>query len=537
MLTILGTGALLACVASAILVYGIRQADTHLGRASSSQKQLEYLMLLSGRVANYGLGAIVSLQSPNTSRLTHGRKGVQAIMAKLAGAIADDVLLQSTQNGMTAAATKSIGLARLRAQFEILDRQLIRLETTVGTVAEKTAKARQFLQAFGVGFAPLLAQAVENGRRDAANARAQMSDLRSRLTAFAVIWVLVAAISAIVLYRTAVRSILKRIGQAGLATRAIAAGKLDTRLAVEGHDELTLLMARFNRMAQKLSRRENRLISAQRDLRETIAGQTQQLSNANQRLEEIDLNRRRFFSDVSHELRTPLTVILGEAEVTLRQKKPRVAATVKKSFEVIEARAQNLRRRVDDLLRVARSESGELGLSFEPLDMNDIIREAIAEVEGLARQKSLTLESSKVVSEFFVSGDREWLRQVLSGLIANAIKFSTPGCSIDISTDKSEVDAVIEITDHGCGIANTDLPHVFERFYRGKHNNSERTAGHGIGLALAKWLIESHQGTIEIHSPNPSDGFAVAGTSETPGTLVRLRIPMTKKQPLQEGPG
>jgi len=526
MLATLGAGAVFALVASLMLVYGIRQANFHLERASSAQKQLESLMLLSGRVATYGLAAIVSLRTGGAEgRLEQGRDGVAAVLEGLGKLIGNEVSLQTAPRDQAVSASKSLAVARMRAQFDSLDRRMVELAREAAPGAEATERAERYLEAFGLGFSPLLAQAIEDARRAAERARIDMLTLRSGLTAFAIFWGLAAAAIAILLYGTAVRPVLSRIRQAASGARAIASGGLDTRLSVTGHDELTLLMARINRIAQNLARREALLIAGQSDLRRTVDQKTRDLSLANRRLQEIDDTRRRFFADVSHELRTPLTVILGEAEITLRQTREDCPAPVRASFEVIVARAQNLRRRVDDLLRIARSESGELNLRLQTLDLRSVVEDAVAETEGLARQRELTIAPAPMPTPLAVCGDKEWLRQVISGLIANAVKYSAPGGSIAISAYGRDGYATIDVADEGCGIAPEDLPHVFDRFYQGKRRSPGKDVGHGIGLALAKWLIESHHGTIEIQSPRPD----AEGGAESPGIRVRLKIPMEKQ--------
>lgn len=528
MFAILVGGLLFAILSSLVLFAGIRQADTYLANASAAQEQLERLMLLSGRITDYGLNSIIALQSADAdgTRIALGRKGVEALLASLQTGVAHQVSLQKTDQDMNAAATKSITIARLAAQFRSLDRQMTGLAATAQPVAEKIVIVQQILNAFGIGFSPLVAQAIEDERRNAGAARNQMKRMRNQLTGFSIISVIAACVLALMLYFTAGRSIVNRINQTNDATHAIASGDLETRLEPVGHDELTLLMARFNRMASSLSSREKQLITAQNELRQKVVERTGELSEANARLTEIDDNRRRFFSDVSHELRTPLTVILGEAEASLRQRSE-LPEALRSSFDAILARAYLLRRRIDDMLRVARSESGRLDLQFADIDLNETVAAAISDIETLAVQKRISIHNNPALQPLTVAGDSEWLRQVISGVLTNAIKFTPEGKSISINAIADANMAQIDIADEGSGILEEDLKHIVDRYYRGQRRAETDDIGHGIGLALVKWVIESHRGEVQIFSPPSSAGNLAADIDNDGGTLVRLKVPLT----------
>jgi signal transduction histidine kinase len=208
-------------------------------------------------------------------------------------------------------------------------------------------------------------------------------------------------------------------------------------------------------------------------------------------------------------LRTPLTVILGEAEMTLRQSGDKLPAPLRKSIETIQARARRLNRRIEDLLRVARSESGRIDLNLARIDVASALNEAYEEVAALARQRNMAAEIDAGAGGLFVNGDRDWLRQVFAGLIANAIKYSPSGEIISVKATATGPAVEIAISDRGCGVSDEELPHVFDRFFRGKNQPSTNESSHGVGLALAKWVIEEHNGKIKLESPsrlyNPGD--------------------------------
>lgn len=525
-MAIIGGGALFSLVAILVLLFVSWQADKNLVRASAAQRHLELLISLSGRVSDYGLAAMEIAQAakPAPERLVSARSRVANIFQALDNVVADQVRLVASDDARSRAATKSLSVARMKAQFEALHKYLLGLAAREEKGQEPIALARGAMDAFGINFAPLLSQALENERSDARKAREDMAALRHHVSIFSLLWFLGGIVIAVLLYLLAGRPILTRVAETVSGAQAISSGKLEQRLVPSGRDELTLLMARFNRMADKLSRRENKLLSAQKSLKRTIASRTAELRTANSRLEEIDANRRQFFADISHELRTPLTVILGEAEVSLRGADAGSDAPMRKAFQTIRGRARLLRRRVDDMLRVARSESGKLDLDFADGDLNDVIKEAVDDAAPLARRLKISLDVKHHSVALPINCDKEWLRQVVGGLVSNAIKFSVDGTRVRIATSKSKGMARILIEDQGCGIAEADLPHVFERFYRGQNRPDEGDSGYGIGLALVKWIITEHGGEVAVKSP--IGGTARKRSAAKPGTAVTIELPL-----------
>jgi signal transduction histidine kinase len=324
------------------------------------------------------------------------------------------------------------------------------------------------------------------------------------------------------LYLGPVRSVLRRLQETVAGAEAIASGRLDTRLAASGRDELSGLMTGFNRMAENLAERENRLVAGQRDLQHTIEERTAALREANSRLEEIDANRRRFFADISHELRTPLTVILGEAELMLRQGADITPPLCRASLETIQNRARRLNRRVDDMLRVARSESGRLELSLTRAEAGEIVADAVEDTLAIAKRSGIEVKLERGPGNLYVQADRDWLRQVCGGLITNAIRYSGGPGFIEVKARGENGAAVLEVSDQGQGIPPEEQRVVFDRFVKGRSGAERSETGHGVGLALAKWIIDEHEGAIELMSPG-----RLARGKGAPGTTVIVRLSLS----------
>ncbi|MET0314317.1 MAG: HAMP domain-containing sensor histidine kinase [Hansschlegelia sp.] len=518
-LAILVSSVVLATGAAAIAVaWTFAVANEHVGELSSAQRRLELLSAISSRVGDYALVALQTTQTRElqSDRLSLPRKSVQEAFERLNEEVGREVARRSgDEAAATLIAARSRVFAFMKARFDFLDRQTLEAMKQARSGDEDAAERVKIgLDSFAGGFGPALSQSIEEERNAAREAEAAMAALRDRLTPLAAVAIGLAFLFALVLYRAIAGPLLSRVSQVSAAAEDIARGRTDIRLAVEGHDELSMLMTRFNRMALQLSRREARLLSAQSRLQEIVEARTAELREANERLSDIDLARRRFFTDVSHELRTPLTVILGEADVTLRGHAS--AEDLKAALATIRSRARRLHRRVEDLLRVARSESGQLELEFAPVSLAAIVMEARDGVAAAAKARQVELVAASSVDPI-VEGDADWLRQVVEGLVANAIRHSGAGSAIRLEIEEPAAgSATIVVADEGEGVPEADLPHVFERFYRGG-GEKERT-GFGIGLALARWVVERHGGTIEIANRPPAPG-------RRSGAIVTISLP------------
>lgn len=519
-LVILLGGALIAAGSGVALVSGIRKADNLIERTHLSQNQLELLMLLSGRVSDYGLIATERAQATADARgsVAAAVVEVNAVFGLIEASIEKQVRILVGDEARNAEATEGLGVARMRAMFQNLDRNVTEVLASTAPPDARQADIRRHIEIFGLGFAPILSQSVEDERTEARSSRQEMTALRNGIVSIAAALTLGALTLAALLYFGPVRSMLTRLSDTTAAAEAIASGRLDTRLSVRGDDELTALITSFNRMAENLDGRESTLVTAKRDLEQTVEARTAELRQANERLEEIDSNRRRFFTDVSHELRTPLTVILGEAEFTLRQRDT-VPPACRAAMETIQARARRLNRRIEDMLRVARSESGRIELNVARAEAGDIISDAVDDVASLAKHSGIAVKLERGPGNLFVRGDRDWLRQVCSGLIVNAIKFTSPPGFVRVKASVEDGEAVVEITDQGQGIPASDQLLVFDRFYKGKAPARSET-GHGVGLALAKWIIGEHKGKIEVESP----GRLATTNGGPPGTTLIVRL-------------
>lgn len=213
------------------------------------------------------------------------------------------------------------------------------------------------------------------------------------------------------------------------------------------------------------------------------------------RLEKLFSTQRRFVADIGHELRTPLTVIRGNLDLMRRMQKPD-----EQSLKSIELEVDRLARMVEDLLALAQAESGKLPMDRRRLELDTLLLEVFNQVHVLAGER-VKLEIDKI-DQVLVCGDHDRLKQVVLNLMANAIKYTEQDGTVTVSVSKEEQRAKLIVKDTGMGIPSEDLPHVFERFYRGdkSRSRSKDGAGFGLGLSIAYWIVRNHGGEIEVKS-------------------------------------
>ena len=225
------------------------------------------------------------------------------------------------------------------------------------------------------------------------------------------------------------------------------------------------------------------------------------------RLESSFEQLRRFTADASHELRTPLSVIRGIGELGLRE--TRTPQEYKDALGSMLEEVDRLTRLVDTLLQLSRGDAGTIHLSREVIDLGDLVRDAASSLSILAEERQQRLEVA-AAPNVRVSADRLVLRDAVTNLVDNAIKYSPKGATIVIGADGDRKHAMVTVADQGGGIPPEHRERIFDRFYRIDEGRSRELGGTGLGLAIAKWAVEANGGTIALESTRAGSVFRIS---------------------------
>jgi two-component system sensor histidine kinase BaeS len=288
-----------------------------------------------------------------------------------------------------------------------------------------------------------------------------------------------ATVTAVLLAILLARTLTRPLGELAAASRQMARGKLGQTVNVRAQDELGDLAAAFNQMSADLAR--------------------------------ADKQRQQMTADIAHDLRTPLTVLAGYLEAMADGTLPATAARL----ALMQDEVETLQRLVADLRTLSLAESGRLTLQKETIATAawlHAVHDAFTP-QAAAREINLELELTEPLPAVSVDGAR--MRQVLGNLLANALRYTPADGSVRIAARAGEDGRLqLQISDTGPGIPAADLPHIFDRFYRGDKARSGDEGASGLGLAIAKSLVAAHQGTIDV-------------ASSPKGTIFTITIPQT----------
>ena len=290
-----------------------------------------------------------------------------------------------------------------------------------------------------------------------------------------------AATASALVSRRVSRRLAAPLEAVGAATRQLATGRYDVRVPGSDVDELDNLASDVNTLAAELQSTEER--------------------------------RLRLIGDVAHELRNPLSTIEGTMEALLDG----VVAADDDTYARIGREAARLRRLADDLSSL--SAAGELGqLATAPVDLGPIVADVVGRLEPQANAKGLELRYS-AAPNLVVDGDADRLVQVLTNVIGNSVQYTVEG-RIDVAAQQRGSEVVVEVVDTGVGLAAADQTRIFERFHRVDQHFAD---GSGVGLAIAKLIVDAHGGTIAAHSDGLGRGTTVAialPVADQPGLAI-----------------
>ncbi|MBT8469578.1 MAG: response regulator, partial [Deltaproteobacteria bacterium] len=305
----------------------------------------------------------------------------------------------------------------------------------------------------------------------------------------------IVGVSAVTLWPLSTASIFMVL-MIGSYVAPLVMGLVDLKRPNEFLIQLSFLlgMAIISVVAQQLRYRiEEREFNTNRNLERTTAT----LENAYARLKELDEQKSDFFANVSHELRTPLTLSLGPLESLLKREH---SAEEEQHLQALHRNQLRLLRLINQLLDVAKVESGKAQAEYSKEDIVEVVRELAAEVDDATRAKGLRLDVIVPSEPVWLYIDREKLEQVLLNLLSNAFKFTDQGGQIEVSVMRGRDSVQIAVRDTGIGIPESKLHTIFDRFTQADSSETRQYPGTGIGLALVQSYVELHRGTIRVES-------------------------------------
>jgi heavy metal sensor kinase len=222
------------------------------------------------------------------------------------------------------------------------------------------------------------------------------------------------------------------------------------------------------------------------------------------RLDDSFRQMRKFNADAAHELRTPLAILQGETEVALRSQNlpEELRSVLASNLEELD----RLTRIVNDLLTLSEAEAGTQVPEKEPTDIKELLEDLVDQMRLLASDRNLRIDV-QCSSELWIDADKLWIRRAVLNLLDNAIKYSKDWGTIEVLAGREDSNVKLRVRDSGIGIHPDDLPYIFDRLYRADPARSRVSGGAGLGLALVKWIVEAHGGTIRVDS-EPDRGAA-----------------------------
>jgi signal transduction histidine kinase len=315
----------------------------------------------------------------------------------------------------------------------------------------------------------------------------------------------------------------------------ITKGDLNLRVDQYTNDEIGVFCECFNQMVDSLEKRNHEISQLNQSLEEKIAGRTQELERANRclkeqnmKLKENDRLKSEFMANMSHELRTPLNSIIGFSRVILKGIDGPVTELQQADLAAIHNSGKHLLILINDVLDLAKIESGKLELQLEELDIEEMVSGVLNTCKALIKNKKVRLVEEVAADLPYIYADKTRIRQILLNILSNAIKFTYEGSiTLKIKKIAKENKILISVADTGIGIKNEDIPRVFDKFQQVDGSSTRREGGTGLGMAITKEFVKIHGGKIWLES---SFGLGTTFFVELPVKDIRSAPNVAKKQ-------
>lgn len=522
----------LAMVQGLFVLWATYSAAKHAERSLVATSMLNHYLELGANKQRLKVWFAESALTGNTLESTRDEL-LEKMAASLTGLQA--LVPRDTAATTGVASTELPTLQLLQRNFEALQTsvknssfQTIAPAAPARVQAEKwAALTAVFDRSDGLDMRPVLAQAVVRQRVTSEQAEGRLAAELARIRVISA-WL---ALTSVALGLFAVVYFIKRMQRPFenlvRTTHAISEGDYlqqnQPRHPYHPNDEFDLISQQLQALADRLAVARQQNEHLRQGLDDTVAAKTADVTRSHEALMRLDTRRRQFFTEVSHELRTPVTVIRGEAEIALRGSSHSMEDYRASLARIIDASA-DLACRVQDLLALAVSEEGPYSLQLRPTPVGAVLRAALQQMAAVAENRTIGLSRpddviSLQLDNALTKADPDRLKQALTIVLDNAVRYSDAPGRVDVSARINELQTSVEITvkDQGIGLTGSECQGVFERHFRGQAAKNMRPDGAGLGLSIAQAIVVAHGGEIAIQN-NPAtslDGERGRGASVT----------------------
>ncbi len=498
------TLALAVVLSAGILHWGAGQAAYNLKRSTLAQEQLATYLTLSADTYQFFkqvLRNMIDGDGLQTFDFLQVQQSFEASLSNLKRQVDYERLLplwkeeeENNELDRLASLTTEIGLAldEVNAGFHLIESGQREAAIALVTSTLELRIDGTISKIFEAGLA--------DERNEVKAAKIELNTLVTSLRATALITAAMAILFAFGAIWFLLHHLRNPMAILSEGTKRIAAGQLNHRINIPGTDIFASLAMRFNEMAADLKHQHEQLRRSKKLLEIKVIERTAQLREVNLDLTNQANLRHQLIADVGHELRTPITIIRGEAEVALRNKKTgeEIIKIYREALGHVVDVSGQLTHLVNDLFLIARSQAGEVDMRSKSLDLGALVKTVAEEMHVFLLKKKIELNHYTPHTPTMIMGDSARLRQLLMILINNAAQHGGEGVTITLSLEVNTDIAELVLSDTGAGIAEADIAHVFERYYRGDAAVQNSISGTGLGLPIAKTIAIAHGGTIVV---------------------------------------
>ncbi len=316
------------------------------------------------------------------------------------------------------------------------------------------------------------------------------------------------------------RALTRSVSAFEHAATAYQSGDFSYRVPNNVEQEFSGLGAALNKMASEVESQRDRERTTQETLEAIIDNRTRELKQTNEKLKMVSETRKQFLADISHELRTPLTIMQGEADIALRGE-PKTSEQYMEALSRVKEQTVHTTRFVQDLLFVARAEDGKAPIHKRAVALVPLVADICDDFSAIAQEKKIEIVQRFPDHDMIANIDSGRIRQVVTILLDNAIRYSYSQSVVEVTVlDLGQLFS-LEIKDSGIGLKYNEASQVFSRFYRG-NEGSGKASGTGLGLPVAKAIIDAHGGSINLH------GESGEGTTATVTLPLEVKLRAVK---------